>query len=65
MRTKLNVVKEAITTPAEKKNIETVNKAEKPQAPKRKKIDPSAINMTKVNHWINQGLLKELKQNTQ
>ena len=28
-------------------------------------MNPAAINPTKVNHWINQGLLKELKQETQ
>ena len=65
MGTKLNVVKEAITPPISKNNIDTVNIIEKPQASKIKKINPSEINQTKVNHWINQGLLKELKHKTQ
>ena len=50
---KTNVVKKAITTPFSKNNINTVNKTEKLQASKRKKINPSAINQTKVNNWIN------------
>ena len=37
MGTKLNVVKEAITPPISKNNIDTVNKKEKPQASKREK----------------------------
>ena len=36
MGTKPNVFKEAITTPIEKKNIDTVNKTEKSQAPNKK-----------------------------
>ena len=59
------MVKEDITPPIAKNNIDTVKKTDKSLASKRKKINPSAINMTKVNHWINQGLRKELKQNTQ
>ena len=50
MGTKNNAVKEFITHPIAKKNIDTVNKKEKPQASKRKKINPSAINHTKVNN---------------
>ena len=64
MGTKPNVMKEAINPPIEKNNIDIVNKTEKLKA-SQKKIHPAAINMTKVNHWINQGLLKELKQKTQ
>ena len=59
------MVKEAITPPIVKKKIDTINKTGKPQASKRKNINPSEINQSKVNHWINQGLLKELKQKTQ
>ena len=65
MGTKPNVFKEAITTPIEKKNIDTVNKTEKSQAPNKKQIHPSAINLKKLNHWINQGILKLLIQKTQ
>ena len=65
MGTKPNVVKEAINPPIEKINIDTFNKTDKPQAFKRKKINPSSIYQTKVNYWINQVLLKELKQKTQ
>ena len=35
--TKTNVVKESITPPIYKKNIDTVNKTDKPQASKRKR----------------------------
>ena len=48
MGTKPNLAKEAITTPIDKNNIYTVNKIEKPQASIKKKINPSAINQTKV-----------------
>ena len=65
MGTKHNEVKGAITPTIAKNNIDTVNKTEKSQASKRKQINPSAINLTRVNYWINQGLLKELKQKTQ
>ena len=65
MRTKPNVMKEAITPSIAKKNIDTVKKTDEPQASKRRKINSSAINQTKVNNWINQGPLKELKQKTQ
>ena len=64
-RKKHNVVKEAIPPPIAKKNIDTVNKIEKPQESKRKKYKPSSINQTKVNYWMNKGLLKELKHKTQ
>ena len=53
MVTKHNVVKEAIIPTIEKNNIDTVNKTQKPQASKTKKINPAAINQTKVNNWIN------------
>ena len=62
---KPDVARESINTTTEKKNIDKVNKSQKPQASKIKKINPSEINQSKVNHWINQGLLKELKQKTQ
>ena len=64
MGTKPNVVKEAITPPIVKNNIDTVNKTEKSQALK-KQINPAAINLTNVNHWINKGLLKEVRQRSQ
>ena len=53
MGTEPNVVKEFITPPIAEKNIDTVNKTEKPQASKGKKINPSAVNLTKVNHSLN------------
>ena len=56
--TKHNVVKDPITPPIAKNNIDTVKKTDKSRASKRKKINPSAINLTKVNNWINQGLLQ-------
>ena len=61
---KNHVVKEAITPPIVKKKIDTINKTGKPQASKRKKINPSEINKSKVNHWINQGLLQKLRHMT-
>ena len=65
MRIKPNVVQVAITPFIAKNNIYTVKITEKQQASKRKKINSSAINKTKVNNWMNQGLIKELKQKTQ
>ena len=71
MGTKPNMMKEAITPPIAKNKIDTVNKTDKPQPYKSKRINPSAMNQTKVDHWINQvhwinqGLLKEPKQKTQ
>ena len=64
MGTKPNVVKESITPPIQKK-IDTVNKTEKTQASNKKSIHPAAINLTNVNDWIHQGILKEMKQKTQ
>ena len=61
METKPNMVKEATTPPIAQNKIGTVNETDKPQAYKRKKIHPSAINQKKIDHWINQGLLKALK----
>ena len=55
---KPNVMKESITPTIEKKKIDTVNKTEKSQASNKNYIYPEAINTTKVNHWMNQGLLK-------
>ena len=52
------MVKEDITPPIAKKNIDTVNKTEKPQVFKSKKINPSAINQTKLNRWMNKVRLK-------
>ena len=60
------MVKEDISPPIENNSIYAVNKIEKLQASKiYKKINPAVINITKVNHWINQSLLKELKHKTQ
>ena len=56
------VVKESITPPIAKKNIDTVEKQRNHNHPKQ---NPAVINMTKLNNWINQSLLKELKQKTQ
>ena len=58
MGTEPNRVNKAITPFIAKKDTDTVNKTEKSQASKRKKIYPAAINLKKVNHWINKGLLK-------
>ena len=71
METRPNVVDEAITHPISNNKIDTINKTDKTQCSKSKKINPSAMNQTKVYHWINQrrwineGLLKELKYKTQ
>ena len=58
MGTKLNVVKESITPPITKNNIDTVKKHRNHKHPIKKKIHPAEINLTKVNYWINQGLSK-------
>ena len=56
METKSNVVEEDITHPIATNKIDTSNEIDKPQASKIKKyINPSAMNQTKVDHWINQG----------
>ena len=65
MRTKSNFVKEDITPDIAKNSIDTVKKQRNHKHPKEKQINPEEINLTKVNYWINQGLLKELKQKTQ
>ena len=64
MGTRPNVVKESITPTITKKNIDTVKKQRNNKHLKKWK-HPAAMNMTKVNHWINKDLLKELKQKTQ
>ena len=64
MGTKPNVVKEAVTPPIAKNSFDTGNKTDKSQASKYIYMHPESIKMTKVNHWINQGLRKELKQKT-
>ena len=64
METKPNVVKEAITHPIEKIELTQSRKKKNHKHLKAKKLNPSAINLTKVDHrinqrnWINQGLLK-------
>ena len=71
METKPNVVDEAITHPTGKNKLDTVNKKTNQKHIKVKNINPSAMNQTRVYHWINQGhwinlwLIKELKQKTQ
>ena len=60
MGTKNNMVKEAITPPTAKKKIDTFNKTEKSQTLNKKQKHSASINLIKVDHWINQGLLKEL-----
>ena len=71
METKPNVVKEAITPFIEKIILTQSMKQINHKHLKVKKINPSAINQTKVDHlinqvhWKNQGLLKALKQKTQ
>ena len=70
METKPNVVEKSITHRKEKNKIDAIKETDKPQASQSKNINLSAMNQTKVyhwinkGHWINQGLLKELKQNT-
>ena len=64
MGTKPNVVKESVTPPIAKNSFDTGNKTDKSQASKNIYMHPASIKMTKVNHWINQGLRKELKQKT-
>ena len=56
------VVKEAITPPIEKIILTQSKKQINHKYLKEKKLNPSEINQTKVNHLINQGLIKELKQ---
>ena len=65
MGTKPNEVKEAITPLIAKNNIDTVKKQINHKHPIKQQIHTAAINLTKVNHWINQGLLKEVTQKTQ
>ena len=57
-------MKEAITPPIAKKKIDTFNKTKNHKHPMKQQIQPEAINLTKLNHQINQGLLKEMKQET-
>ena len=64
MGTKPNVVKESNTPPIVKKNIDRVNEQRNHKHPIKKLILPAEINLTKVNYWINNGLLKELTQKT-
>ena len=64
-RTKPNVAKEAITPYIAKNKIDTVKKQRNQKHLKEKKTNPSAINQTKVYTWINQDILKQLKQKTQ
>ena len=47
-----------INPPVVKINIDTVNKTQKSQAFEKKTIHPSGTNLNKINHWINQGLIK-------
>ena len=65
MGIKPNVVKEAITPPIAKNNIDTIKKHINHNNPIKNQIHPEAINPTKVDHWMNKGLLKELTQETQ
>ena len=57
--------------PLQKIKLTQSTKQKKHEHLKVKKINPSAINYTKVDHWINQvdwinhGLLKEPKHKTQ
>ena len=62
---KKNVVEESITPPISAKNkIDTVNQTEKSQA-SNKTVDTTKINKpTHSNHYMNQGLLKELTHKT-
>ena len=53
-----------INPPVVKINIDTVNKTQKSQAFEKKTIHPSGTNLNKINHWINQGLIKLLKKKT-
>ena len=66
-----NVMKGAITNTIATNKFDTVNKTEKVQETKVKKISKSEMNQTKLDywinqgHWINKGLLNPLKQKTQ
>ena len=51
MVTKPNVVKESITPPIEKKNIDTFNKTQKPQASKLKR-DKSSSNKSDKGKFL-------------
>ena len=55
METKPNMAKESTTTPISENKIETVKKNKKHKHLKVKRINPSALNQTKEDHWINQG----------
>ena len=66
MREKPTVAREGITPPMVKNNIYIVKQnRETTSIQKKTNKNPSEINKTKVHHWMNQGLLKELKHKTQ
>ena len=71
METKNNVVEEAIPHPIAKIKFTPSMKQTNHKHLKVKNINPLAINQTRVDHWINQGnwinqgIIKELKQKTQ
>ena len=63
--TKHNVVKEAMNPSIAKIKSSQLTKQINHKYPIKKEIHPALINLTKVNHWINQVLLQELTQNKQ
>ena len=71
METEPNVVEKAITHHTKKIKLTPKTKQTNHKHLKVKKINLSAMNQTKVYHWINQcnwinqGLLKEMKLKTQ
>ena len=58
-------MKESITPTITKKKIDTVNKTEKSQASNKTVDTPRSNKSEKLNHQINQGLIKELTHKTQ
>ena len=59
-------MKESTTPPiSPKKEIDTVNKTEKPQKSNKTAYTPRSNKSENIIIWINQGLLKEVTQKTQ
>ena len=65
METKPNLVKEAITHPIAKIKLTPSTKHTNHKHINFKRINPSELHQTRVDHWINKGILKELKQKIQ
>ena len=71
MQTKRNVAEKAITNHKGKKNLALLTKQTNIKHFKAKKIHIYTMNQTRIwhwinkGHWINQGLLKQMKQKKQ